>query len=77
MALSPFVFLRTGFAILGLGAAFAVWMGDNGLSGGWLVAAGLAAFAVVTWLGETIARRVATPAERIADLEDRVRNPPS
>jgi uncharacterized membrane protein len=76
MTLSPYVFLRTGFVILGLGAAFAVWLGDNGLSGWWLMGAGLAAFAVVTGIGEVVASRAATQAERAADLADRVRNPP-
>jgi hypothetical protein len=45
---------------------------------GWLAAlAAIALFFGIGALAETIFRRLATDAERRADLEDRVRNPPS
>ncbi|MDX2159004.1 MAG: hypothetical protein SFW09_21075 [Hyphomicrobiaceae bacterium] len=76
MTLSPRVFLRAGFVILGLSTAFAVWTGTNDLFGWWLALAGVAAFAVVTGIGEAIVQRAARSATHTAAPGDCGRRPP-
>jgi len=75
MTVSPRPFLRTGFSILGISVALAVWFGQGAAWGWWALLLGMLAFLAVTSIGEAILRRVSTPAERAADLEERVRHP--
>jgi len=75
MNVSPKPFLRIGFAILGLSVALAIWFGQSA-NGGWAaILLGMLAFLAVTSVGEAVLRRISTPAERAADLAERVRHP--
>ena len=66
--------LRLGFAAAAVAAALAImftWPTWPGLI------AGAIAFVTATALGDMIFRRLATPEQIRAELEDRVRNPPA
>lgn len=74
MQLTPVPFVRLGFAILAVSIALSLWLGQAPSLGWWAALPAATAFLAVTGLGEVIFRRVATPAQIRADLEDRVRN---
>ena len=74
MSLSPAPFVRIGFAILAISLALSLWLGQAPSQGWWAALPAAIAFLAVTGLGELIFRRVATPAQIRADLEDRVHN---
>jgi hypothetical protein len=66
--------VRFAIAVLGAGLGFAAWFV---LSPGWV--AWVVAIVIVVAgfsLSERVFRRLATPEQVRADLEDRVRNPP-
>lgn len=71
---TPAPFLRTGFAILSVGVALAIWHGQAPGLGWWAALPAGLAFLIVSGVGEMLFRRLATPEQRRADLEDRVRN---
>lgn len=73
MTLSPALFARFGFALLAFSVALGLWLGQAPWLGWAALPLAGVVFLILTGLGEWLFRRLATEAERRADLEERVR----
>lgn len=74
MTLSPAHFARFGFALLAFSVSLGLWLGQTPALGWAAIPVAAVMFLILTGVGEWVFRRLATEAERRADLEERVRS---